>query len=97
MSLSGSAATAPLTSTAWIPLGELADIRIVRGPTAIKSEEGLLAAYVYIDFSGRDNRRYVGEAKKAIASLKIPEVTDLLGGEYEYLVKTEERLRWSSP
>ncbi|PKN36020.1 MAG: CusA/CzcA family heavy metal efflux RND transporter [Deltaproteobacteria bacterium HGW-Deltaproteobacteria-19] len=98
MSLSGSAATAPLTSTAWIPLGELADIRIVRGPTAIKSEEGLLAAYVYIDFSGRDIGGYVGEAKKAISSLKIPEGYRLVwSGEYEYMVKTEERLRMVIP
>ena len=40
--------------SAQVPLGQLADIKIVKGPTAIKSEEGLLTAYVYIDFSGRD-------------------------------------------
>ena len=37
-----------------VPLGELADIRIVKGPTAIKSEAGLLTSYVFVDFSGRD-------------------------------------------
>jgi len=37
-------------TSAKIPLGELADIKFARGPTVIKSEEGLLTAYVYIDF-----------------------------------------------
>jgi len=45
--------------TLQIPLGELVDIKIVKGPTQIKSEEGLLTAYVYIDFTGRDMGGYV--------------------------------------
>ncbi|MBI5211755.1 MAG: efflux RND transporter permease subunit [Nitrospirae bacterium] len=81
-----------------VPLGELTDIKIVRGPTQIKSEEGLLAAYVYIDFSGRDIGGYVEEAKKKIASLKIPEGYRLeWSGEYEYIVKTHERLKLVIP
>lgn len=81
-----------------VPLGALTDIKIVRGPTQIKSEEGLLASYVYIDFSGRDIGRYVDEAKKKVASLKIPEGYRLeWSGEYEYLVKTHERLRLVIP
>lgn len=81
-----------------VPLGELTDIKIVRGPTQIKSEEGLLAAYVYIDFSGRDIGGYVEEAKKKIASLKIPEGYRLeWSGEYEYIVKTKERLKLVIP
>ncbi|MFZ6006215.1 MAG: efflux RND transporter permease subunit [Nitrospirota bacterium] len=85
----------PLTQ---VPLGELADIKIVRGPTQIKSEEGLLASYVYIDFSGRDVGGYVEEAKKKVASLKIPEGYRLeWSGEYEYIVKTHERLKLVIP
>lgn len=81
-----------------VPLGELADVKIVKGPTAIKSEEGLLASYVFIDFSGRDMGGYVEEAKKKIASLKIPEGYRLQwSGEYEYLVKTRERLKLVIP
>jgi Cu(I)/Ag(I) efflux system membrane protein CusA/SilA len=77
-----------------VPIGELAEIRIVRGPTVIKSEEGLLTSYVYIDFSGRDVGGYVEEAKKSVASLKIPEGYRLVwSGEYEYLVKTHARLK----
>lgn len=81
-----------------VPLGELVDIKIVKGPTQIKSEEGLLAAYVYIDFSGRDIGGYVEEAKKKVASLKIPEGYRLeWSGEYEHIVKTHERLKLIIP
>jgi len=79
---------------AHVPLGQIADIKFVKGPTAIKSEEGLLAAYVFIDFSGRDVGGYVDEAKSKVASLKIPEGYRLQwSGEYEYLVTTQERLK----
>jgi Cu(I)/Ag(I) efflux system membrane protein CusA/SilA len=81
-----------------VPLGQLADIKVVRGPTSIKSEEGLLSAYVYVDFSGRDVGGFVNDAKKSVASLKIPEGYRLeWSGEYEYLVKTEERLKLVIP
>lgn len=81
-----------------IPLGELTDIKIVKGPTAIKSEEGLLAVYVYVDYSGSDIGGYVNEAKKKVASLKIPEGYRLeWSGEYENLLKTHERLKMVIP
>ncbi len=81
-----------------VPLGELADIKIVRGPTAIKSEEGLLTSYVYIDFAGRDVGGYVDDAKKKVASLQIPPGYRLeWSGEYEYLVATRERLKLVIP
>ena len=81
-----------------VPIGQLADIRIIKGPTGIKSEEGLLALYVYVDFSGRDVGGYVDDAKKKVASLKIPDGYRLeWSGEYEYLVKTHERLKMVVP
>ncbi len=81
-----------------VPLGELADIKIVRGPTAIKSEAGLLTSYVYIDFADRDVGGYVDEARKKVASLQIPAGYRLeWSGEYEYLVKTRERLKLVIP
>lgn len=77
-----------------IPLSQLVDIEIIRGPTQIKSEEGLLASYVYIDFSGRDVGSYVDEARRKVATLKIPEGYRLeWSGEYEYMIKTHERLK----
>jgi len=81
-----------------VPLGALTDIQIVKGPPMIKSEAGLLASYVYIDFSGRDVGGFVDEAKQRVASLKIPEGYRLeWSGEYEHLVKTHERLKFVVP
>ena len=85
-------------SKGQVPLGQVAEIRTVKGPTAIKSEEGQLSAYVYVDFSGRDVGGYVEEAKKKVASLKIPDGYRLIwSGEYEYLIKTQERLKLVIP
>ncbi|MCU0555562.1 MAG: efflux RND transporter permease subunit, partial [Syntrophales bacterium] len=81
-----------------VPLGQLADIRLVKGPTVIKSEEGQLVSYVFVDFGGRDVGGYVEEAKRKTADLKIPDGYRLeWSGEYEYLVKTEERLKLVIP
>jgi Cu(I)/Ag(I) efflux system membrane protein CusA/SilA len=88
----------PAPVSGSVPLAQLADIKVVAGPTNIKSEEGLLAEYVYVDFSGRDVGGYVDEAKKNVASLKIPEGYRLeWSGEYEALVKTHERLKLVIP
>ena len=98
------AAPAPVTPMAssgnilQVPLGELADFRILRGPTAIKSEEGLLVSYVYIDIAGRDVGGYVDEARQKVSSLKLPEGYRLVwSGEYEYILKTHERLKLIIP
>ncbi len=82
-----------------VPLGQIADIGIVMGPTSIKSEDGLLANYVYVDFSGRDVGGYVEEAKKLVASsVKLPQGYMLIwSGEYEFLIKTQERLKLVIP
>jgi Cu(I)/Ag(I) efflux system membrane protein CusA/SilA len=83
---------------AQVPLGELADIKIVKGPTAIKSEQGAVAGYVYIDYSGRDIGGYIKEGRKRLAALKIPEGFRIeWSGEYQYLTKTEETLWFVIP
>ena len=93
-----SGALASPATVLQIPLAELADITIDKGPTVIKSEEGLLTSYVYIDFSGRDVGGYVQEAKAKIASIKIPEGYRLQwSGEYEYLLSTHEKLKLVIP
>ncbi|MGV8059449.1 MAG: efflux RND transporter permease subunit [Smithellaceae bacterium] len=77
-----------------VPMGELADFRIIRGATAIKSEEGLLTAYVYIDITGRDVGSYVDDARKKAAAIKLPEGYRLAwSGEYEYILSTHARLK----
>ncbi|QWR77202.1 efflux RND transporter permease subunit [Candidatus Magnetomonas plexicatena] len=81
-----------------VPMSELADIEIVKGPTNIKSEEGLLVSYVYVDYSGSDVGGYVERAKEKAKAVKLPSGYRLKwSGEYEYLVKTYERLKLVIP
>ncbi len=88
-----------LLPSTFITLGQLADIEIKPGPTMIKSEEGLLAAYVYIDFSSKDIGGYIEKVKKRISEkVKIPPGYRLqYSGEYEYMLRTHERLRLVIP
>lgn len=83
----------------YVSLGQLADIEIKPGPNMIKSEEGLLAAYVYIDFSSKDMGGFIeGLKKKVSEKVKIPAGYRLqFSGEYEYMLKTQERLKLVIP
>jgi Cu(I)/Ag(I) efflux system membrane protein CusA/SilA len=79
---------------AQVPLGELAEIKVVKGPTVIKSDEGTLVSYVFIDYSGKDMGGYIKQARKKLDALKIPAGYRLeWTGEYENLLKTGERLK----
>jgi copper/silver efflux system protein len=81
-----------------IPLGDLADIRIHKGPTVVKSEAAKPAAYVFIDFAGTDVGTYMNALKAAVSKIKIPEGYSIsYSGEYEYLLKTHERLKMVIP
>jgi Cu(I)/Ag(I) efflux system membrane protein CusA/SilA len=56
-------------------MSEIADVRLVEGPSMIRDENGLLAGYVYVDLdtSKRDIGGYVADAKKAISgSVQLP-------------------------
>ena len=88
--------TAP--GTAHVPLQQLADIRMVKGPTQIKSEAGMLTAYVYIDHATGDAGTYIKEAKKRLASLKIPDGYRIeWSGEYQNMESTREHLNMVIP
>jgi Cu(I)/Ag(I) efflux system membrane protein CusA/SilA len=88
--------TAP--GTAHVPLQQLADIRMVKGPTQIKSEAGMLTAYVYIDHATGDAGTYIKEAKKRLASLKIPDGYRIeWSGEYQNMERTREHLNMVIP
>ena len=59
----------PITSPAGVPvpLGQLAKINTVEGPTMISSENGLLRGTVLLNVRGRDVGGFVDEAKRVIA------------------------------
>jgi Cu(I)/Ag(I) efflux system membrane protein CusA/SilA len=86
---------------AAIPLGELADVRVVTGPPMIKDENGVLVGYVFadIDPTARDLGGWVNDAKTVVASqLKLPAGYRLQWtGQYEFLEQMEARLRYIVP
>ena len=85
----------PTPTGAHIPLAELADLRIVEGPSMIRDENGSLAGYVYVDVAGRDIGGYVDEAKALIdKQVKVPEGYTLLwSGQYENMTRVKQRLK----
>ena len=59
----------PLPGGGQIPMEQIADVKLVQGPSMIRNENGLLAGYVYVDFdtSKIDIGGYVDRAKNAVA------------------------------
>jgi copper/silver efflux system protein len=86
---------------ASVPLGVLADVRIVTGPPMIKNENGVLVGYVFadIDSTQRDLGGWVNDAKELVeASLALPAGYRLQWtGQYEFMAELEERLRFVVP
>ena len=85
----------PTPSGAHIPMAQLAEIKMVKGPAMIRNENGLLAGYVYVDMAGRDIGSYVKEAKKIVqAKVEVPAGYSLVwSGQYENMIRVKERLK----
>ncbi|MBI4970596.1 MAG: efflux RND transporter permease subunit, partial [Candidatus Omnitrophica bacterium] len=86
-------------SGAQVPLAELAEIRMLEGPSMIRNENGLLAGYVYVDIANRDIGSFVRDAKKAVADrLNVPKNYYLVwSGQYENMIRVRERLKMVIP
>jgi Cu(I)/Ag(I) efflux system membrane protein CusA/SilA len=82
---------------AHVPLGQIAEIKIVTGPPMIKDEAGMLVGYVFVDMDQgkRDIGSYVNEAKKVVAEeIAIPSGYYLKWtGQYELLEQMTKRMR----
>jgi Cu(I)/Ag(I) efflux system membrane protein CusA/SilA len=89
----------PTMSGAQIPLEELADIRMVEGPSMIRDENALLSGYVYVDTAEGDIGGYVGRAKARVAEhLHLPTGYTLQwSGQYENMIRVRERLVFVVP
>ena len=82
---SSSAATTPQQ----VPLSMVADVTIVEGPSMIKSENGLLRAYVQLNVRDRDIVGFVEEAQRS-----VDEQIDLPAGMYlEWSGQFEHQVR----
>ena len=89
----------PTPGGAQIPLGQVAEIRIVKGPPSISDESGSLAGLVSVSVAGRDLRGYVEEARRTVQErVTLPSGYTLRWtGQYEHLVRAEERLKLVIP
>jgi Cu(I)/Ag(I) efflux system membrane protein CusA/SilA len=85
----------PTPSGAQIPMAQIADIKLLEGPSMIRDENGQLAGYVFVDMAGRDVGGYVQEAKARVqAGLDLPAGYTLVwSGQYENLARIRERLK----
>jgi copper/silver efflux system protein len=84
----------PTPTGAQVPITQLADIRIVRGPPVIKSENARNNAWVYVDIRNIDVGTYVKRAQEIIGQkIKLPPGYSMVwSGQYEYMVRAQKRL-----
>ncbi|HJU03820.1 MAG TPA: efflux RND transporter permease subunit, partial [Nitrospiraceae bacterium] len=89
----------PTVGGAQIPLGQLADIKVVRAPMSIKSEDAIPNAWIYIDVQGIDIGTYVQRAQRAVreavagGKIQLPSGYSIFwSGQYEYMLRAQQRL-----
>lgn len=77
-----------------IPLEQLADVKVVTGPAAIQSENGLLRSVVLLNVKDRDLIGFVEEARELITeSVELPKGYSIVwAGQYENQVRANQRL-----
>ena len=85
----------PMPNGGVVPLGEVAKVAPSRGPTSIRTENGQLAVYIYVDIRDRDLGGYVADAQAAVkASIQFPAGSYVVwSGQYEYLERAAARLK----
>jgi copper/silver efflux system protein len=86
-------------SGAQITLGQVADITVEAGPSMLKSEDGQLATYVYVDTAGSDLGTVVANLQHAVAQqISLPPGTTVAwSGQFEYLASAMQRLKLVVP
>ena len=79
----------------YVPLAQVADIRLSKGVAGIKTENALLNTWVYVDVQGRDIGGYVADAQKAVlGKVKFPPGYYVTwSGQYEYMERAYGRLK----
>jgi len=85
----------PTMDGAMIPLGQIASVEIAKGAPAIRTENALLSAYIYVDIRGRDIGSYVRDAQRAVQEqVKLPAGYFVTwSGQFEYMERAIEKLK----
>jgi Cu(I)/Ag(I) efflux system membrane protein CusA/SilA len=81
-------------AAAQIPLAQVADVRIVPGPSMVKSENGLLRSYVQLNVRDRDLVGFVEEAQRAVAEkVELPPGMYIeWSGQFEHQMRAKRTL-----
>jgi Cu(I)/Ag(I) efflux system membrane protein CusA/SilA len=89
----------PTPGGAMIPLGQVARIRLESGPPAIRTENSLLSAYIFVDVRERDIGGYVADAQRAVRErVRFPPgYYATWSGQFEYLERAKGRLALAVP
>jgi Cu(I)/Ag(I) efflux system membrane protein CusA/SilA len=84
----------PLADGSHIPLAQIANIRIKKGPPGIKTENARRTAWIYVDLRGIDVGTYVENAKQIIEDqVDLPAGYNIVwSGQYEYMLKARATL-----
>ncbi|MBS0336214.1 MAG: efflux RND transporter permease subunit [Proteobacteria bacterium] len=84
----------PIMNGAMIPLGQLARVSLTQAPPAIRTENALLAAYIFVDIRDRDIGGYVADAQKAVREQVQfpPGYYATWSGQFEYMERAKEKL-----
>ncbi len=87
------------TATGPVPLGQLADVRIVRGAPAVRTENAMLAAYVYVDTRETDLGAFVTRAQQAVAAQVSfpPGYYATWSGQFENMERAKSKLAVVGP
>ena len=85
----------PIMGGAMIPLGQVAHVKLIKAPPGIRTENALLAAYIYVDIRDRDIGGYVADAQKAVRDqIKFPPgYYATWSGQFEYMERAKEKLK----
>ena len=78
-----------------IPLGQVAAVRVVQGPMAVKTENAFPVTTIFVDIGDRDVGSYVREAREVVAGqLTLPAGYNLVwSGQYEFMERVASRMR----
>jgi Cu(I)/Ag(I) efflux system membrane protein CusA/SilA len=89
----------PSPTGAQIPLGQFAEMKVVRAPMSVKSEGAVPNAWIYVDVKNIDVGTYVAMARRAVAEaigrrqIKLPNGYNIFwSGQYEYMLRAQQRL-----
>jgi len=80
---------------AQIPITQVADIEISKGPPGIKSENARRTAWIYVDIRDVDVGTYVAAAQRAVSEkVDLPTGYTLVwSGQYEYMQRAKETMK----